>query len=88
MNLPHDYDDWRLSGPDDIHQPYVGTEEGDTCNRIAEPDEDAPRGYRPRPCSGTMHYGKVENCSCHINPPCGHCEDNPLVCDTCGEVAE
>jgi hypothetical protein len=73
MNLPHDYDDWRLCGPDDIHQPYVGTEEGDTCNRIAEPDEDAPRGYRPRPCSGTM----TRTVSF---------DDRHVACDTCGEI--
>lgn len=47
------YDAWRLSMPwDDCHE--VGTEEGQQCNRIAEPDEDAPRGYRPKPCKGTM----------------------------------
>lgn len=31
-----------------------GTEPGDQCGRYAEPDEDAPRGYRPKPCQGTM----------------------------------
>ena len=30
----------------------IGHEEGATCNRIHEPDEDAPRGYRPKPCKG------------------------------------
>jgi hypothetical protein len=45
-------------------------EEGDTCS---EPG-----------CLGKMHYAPVENCSCHINPPCGNCEHNPLVCDACG----
>jgi hypothetical protein len=66
MNLPHDYDDWRLSGPDDIHQPYVGTEDGEECNRIGEPDEDAPRGYRPKPCTGEMieDDGVVMCCKC------------------------
>ena len=32
----------------------IGTEPGDTCNRYAEPDEDAPRGYRPKPRQGEM----------------------------------
>lgn len=32
----------------------IGTEPGDECGRYAEPDEDAPRGYRPRPCTGTI----------------------------------
>lgn len=53
MNLPRDYDDWRLSGPDD-ESDDIGTDEGDICNRIDDPDEDAPRGYRPKPCQGEM----------------------------------
>lgn len=35
-------------------------------------------------CDGKMGYEPVVNCSCHINPPCGACVDNPLVCLTCG----
>lgn len=51
--LPRGYDDWRLATPhDDCDE--VGIEHGETCNRYHEPDEDAPRGYRPRPCGGTM----------------------------------
>jgi hypothetical protein len=46
------YDAWRLRGPEERHE--VGTEPGDTCGRYAEPDEDAPRNYRPRPCGGEM----------------------------------
>lgn len=49
--LPASYDDWRLSVPE---HPYLGSKPGDTCNRVQEPDEDAPRGYRPRPCSGEI----------------------------------
>ena len=48
------YDDWIFRTPDDIHQPYVGSKAGDTCNRVEAPDEDAPRGYRPKPCNGVM----------------------------------
>lgn len=52
MNIPG-YDAWKLATPwDDRHE--IGTEDGDQCNRITEPDEDAPRGYRPKPCAGTM----------------------------------
>lgn len=43
--------------------------EGDKCN---QPD-----------CSGTIKIAEVENCSCHINPPCRACLDAGLVCDTC-----
>jgi hypothetical protein len=32
----------------------IGAYDGDTCNRFPEPDEDAPRGYRPRRCDGVM----------------------------------
>ena len=33
---------------------HIGTTPGETCNRVQPPDEDAPRGYRPRPCGGEM----------------------------------
>ena len=51
MNTPG-YDAWRLQGPPEADMP--GTEDGETCNRYPETDEDAPRGWRPRPCRGTM----------------------------------
>jgi len=38
--------------PDEPHQ--IGHEEGDTCGRYPEEDEDQPRGYRPKPCQGVM----------------------------------
>ena len=34
-------------------------------------------------CTGILKYREVENCSCHINPPCNSCTDNKLVCPTC-----
>lgn len=52
----------------------VGTEEGQKCNRGG--------------CDGDMGYHPVENCSCHINPPCSACVDNPLVCLKCGVEIE
>ena len=67
--LPRNYDAWRLASPDEHH--YIGEHEGETCGRYPEPDEDAPRGYRPRPCGGLMMvdaYGIVR-------------------CESCGEVA-
>ena len=60
------YDAWRLAGPPDA--PEVGTKNGDTCGRCEEPDEDAPRGYRPKPCAGTMQS----------------ISDEWLRCDWCG----
>ena len=50
----------------------IGTEDGETCNRYPEPDEDQPRGYRPKRCKGMMivdsHVGYI-------------------FCDTCEEIA-
>jgi hypothetical protein len=66
---PRDYDAWRLSPPEE--RPEVGTEEGDTCNRRPKPDEDAPRGYKPKPCQGVLVL----------------CQADGLYCDQCGEVA-
>lgn len=49
---------------------YLGFyEEGDRCPEVG--------------CKGTLKYGEVKNCSCHINPPCSKCVDNPLICDIC-----
>jgi hypothetical protein len=50
---------------------YMGYyEEGDKC--------------REKDCKGTLEYPEVENCSCHINPPCQVCTNNPLTCNECG----
>jgi len=50
----------------------IGTEDGETCGRYHEPDEDAPRGYRPEPCDGEMNLDEPGGMVC---------------CDTCGEIA-
>ena len=52
----------------------IGTEDGETCGRYPEPDEDMPRGYKPKPCDGTM------NRTCTF-------DDRLIACDTCGEIA-
>lgn len=64
------YDEMILRGPDEPNE--VGTEDGDTCNRYPEPDEDMPRGYKPKPCGGVMRYDEG---------------DATPYCDTCGEIA-
>lgn len=51
-----------------------GTCEGDICNRDG--------------CGGVLGYPPVQGCSCHINPPCSACVDNPLTCPVCGWEAE
>ncbi len=38
----------------------------------------------PNCLDGVLGYEQVENCACHINPPCAACVDNPLVCNICG----
>jgi len=65
----------------------IGTEEGQPCNRLPEPDEDQPSWFRPKPCRGVMGFEPVEECRCHLAAPCNACVENPLVCDRCGEVA-
>jgi len=34
----------------------LGMEDGETCNRYPEPDEDQPRNWKPRHCKGVMVY--------------------------------
>jgi hypothetical protein len=50
--LPKTYDIWRLQGPPEHEE--IGENPGETCNRVHEPDEDAPRSYKPKPCNGLM----------------------------------
>lgn len=47
----------------------IGTNEGDLCRRGG--------------CRGRIEIKPVENCSCHISPPCGACLDAPLWCPEC-----
>lgn len=50
---------------------YLGyREEGDRCPEIG--------------CNGAVAFPPVENCSCHIDPPCFRCTDNLLACPLCG----
>lgn len=65
------YDSWKLTPPDDERH-AVGTEDGQPCGRYHEPDEDAPRGYKPKPCPGVMVRDDDAECA---------------VCDTCGEMS-
>ena len=60
-----------FSHPADEPDP-LGMEDGQTCNRHPEPDEDQPRNFRPKPCKGTMVYLIA---------------DEVNECDQCGELA-
>ncbi|WP_068305887.1 hypothetical protein [Pararhodobacter sp. CCB-MM2] len=50
----------------------IGTTPGETCNRVHEPDEDAPRGYRPRPCAGEM----IDSDGVSVCDTCGENNDH------------
>lgn len=39
-------------------------------------------------CAGVLGYAPVQECRCHLSPPCSACTENPLVCLTCGEQPE
>jgi hypothetical protein len=41
-------------------------------------------GDQCKECSIGVMEIEVENCSCHISPPCSSCVDAPLVCNKCG----
>ena len=51
----------------------IGYEDGETCNRVHEPPNDAPRRYRPKACKGVM---LAEN------------EWEPAMCQVCGEIGD
>tara|TARA_R110002167_G_scaffold42512_4_gene129112 strand:- start:2061 stop:2282 length:222 start_codon:yes stop_codon:yes gene_type:complete len=70
MNIPG-YDEWKLRGPDE-DAVEIGYEYGEVCNRFPEPDEDHPRSYRPRRCTGIME----------------EVEENVFECNRCGEAVE
>ena len=44
--------------------------EGDVCQRGG--------------CRGVIEARPVENCSCHINPPCSACTEPRNYCEKCG----
>jgi len=47
----------------------LGQMEGDRCGRDG--------------CNGVIAVRPVENCSCHINPPCGSCTEPREYCPEC-----
>lgn len=51
----------------------LGHQEGDTCNRL----------HHLAPCQGVIQLEPVENCSCHISPPCSQCTSPRLFCSEC-----
>lgn len=51
-------------------------------------DEEGERCWR-NGCAGTITLRDIDgDCSCHINPPCGHCTTPREACYTCGWNAE
>ncbi|MFA5920120.1 MAG: hypothetical protein WC856_02365 [Methylococcaceae bacterium] len=47
----------------------LGFTDGEKCNRNG--------------CTGIIREHPVENCSCHIHPPCSSCTDPKGYCETC-----
>lgn len=41
-------------------------------------------GDRCPKCEGTMKLEPVEDCRCHICPPCSGCVEQGVYCDICG----
>lgn len=54
-------------------EPY-GYEENEICNRDG--------------CKGIIKEHPVENCSCHIAPPCSACVKDRHYCEICDWIAE
>lgn len=54
-----------------MNEPKIGLEEDDACNRDG--------------CDGVMELGDVEDCLCHLSPPCQACMTTPFKCNKCGE---
>lgn len=66
---------WEDKEPDCLPIECEFLHEGDPCNQPG--------------CPGVIETKAVENCSCHISPPCGACTSACLICNTCGyEVPE
>lgn len=53
-----------------------GYQAGDACRR--------PDASRVRACGGIIEERPVENCSCHISPPCSACTAPREYCPECG----
>lgn len=46
---------------------------------------DLTEGYPCPDCQSRLEIDhRLDGCSCHINPPCGYCTENSLVCTDCG----
>ena len=56
------------------HAEECGQLEGEACRRNG--------------CPGVIAERPVENCSCHINPPCGSCTEPREHCPECGWEAK
>lgn len=51
------------------HAEQTGQLEGEVCGRDG--------------CAGVISEREVENCSCHISPPCGSCTEPREYCPVC-----
>jgi len=72
--MRHPLDGNAIAADANYDQPdEIGNEDGETCGRVGPPDEDAPRGYKPKPCQGVMNLDE---------------RDGMICCNTCGEIGD
>lgn len=57
---------------------YTVTEPGDMEGHICNRDG----------CKGVIELLPVEDCSCHISPPCGACVGQKATCPECDWMSE
>lgn len=50
-------------------------DEGDICPECSDTREAHEKAR--------LIFAPVENCSCHISPPCDACVETPLICPNC-----
>lgn len=56
----------------------IGYEEGELCNRLLTDGSGSHSN-----CEGFIKIHPVENCSCHIYPPCYQCTTPRAYCEDC-----
>lgn len=70
-SIPEDKLDWAMQQVERTPKPNKekGLLAGEACNR--------------NDCNGVIEEHPVENCSCHISPPCSQCVEPREYCPAC-----
>jgi len=75
--------------PPDVHAeaPQPGLSEGSRCSRTH--NSDGQELYADgSPCDGIMERMDVQDCSCHLNPPCHNHVNAGLQCSECEQIVD